>query len=277
VDIAAPFCTVALNLAGFPNDTDGTGDESDNYTTFCGTSASAPMVSGVAALVKSHNPKATAWSLNNSLTSTAVLRQYKSFFRYGEIRADRAVVTVDHTAPRITGATPADKARFRGVVTVGATGVSDAGGSGLNRGVLYADGKYVGQDYSTPFSVKYNSGKRNGTVKLQWRVYDRAGNSTVYNRSLIADNAGPKVKVTSAPRNGAKVKGTVTVKASAGDPSGVNRVELLINGKVVAKDNKAGYSFKVRVSKYGKKIKMQVRSYDKVGNVAYTSARTWKR
>jgi len=277
VDIAAPFCTVALNLAGFANDTGGTGDESDNYTTFCGTSASAPMVSGVAALVKSNHPNANAWSLNNSLTSTAVLRVYKSFFRYGEIRADRAVVTVDNTAPRITGATPANNVRFRGTVTVGAAGVSDAGGSGLGRGVLYADGKYVGQDYSAPFSVKYNSGRRNGTVKLQWRVYDRAGNSAIYNRSLIADNTGPKVKVTSAPKNGAKVKGTVTVKASASDPSGVSRVELLINGKVVAKDYKAGYAFKVKVSKYGKKIKMQVRSYDKVGNVAYAPARTWKR
>ncbi|RSM46147.1 hypothetical protein DMB66_50155 [Actinoplanes sp. ATCC 53533] len=272
VDIAAPFCTVAQNLAGF-----GTADESDDYTTFCGTSASAPMVSGVAALVKSHNPNANAWSLNNSLTSTAVLRVYTSFFRYGEIRADRAVVTVDSTAPRITGATPANNTRFRGAVTLGATGVSDAGGSGLHRGVLYANGKYVGQDYSAPFAVKYNSGRSNGTVKLQWRVYDRAGNSAVYNRSLIADNTGPKVKVTSAPKNGAKVKGTVTVKASASDPSGVNRVELLINGKVVAKDTKAGYAFKIKVSKYGKKIKMQVRSYDKVGNVAYAPARTWKR
>lgn len=128
-------------------------------------------------------------------------------FRYGEIRADRTVVTVDSTMPRITGATPANNKRFRGAVTLGAT----------------------------------------------------------------------KVKVTSAPRNGAKVKGTVTVKASASDPSGVNRVKLLINGKVVAKDYKAGYAFKIKVSKYGKKIKMQVRSYDRVGNVAYYPARTWKR
>lgn len=276
VDIAAPFCSVALNLAGFANDTGGAGDQSDNYTTFCGTSGSAPLVSGVAALVKSNNPNANAWSLNNSLTSTAVLRVYKSFFRYGEIRADRAVVTVDGTAPRVTGATPANNTRFRGIVTLGATGVSDTGGSGLSRGALYVDGKYAGQDYSAPFSVKYNSGRRNGTVRFQWRVYDRAGNSAVYNRSLIADNTGPKVAVTSAPKNGAKVKGTVTVKASASDPSGVNRVELLINGKVVARDYKAGYAFKIKVSKYGKKIKMQVRSYDRVGNAAVTPARTWK-
>jgi archaellum component FlaF (FlaF/FlaG flagellin family) len=142
---------------------------------------------------------------------------------------------------------------------------------------LYVDGKYIGRDATAPYAVKYNSGKRNGTVKAQWRVYDRAGNSAVYNRSLIADNAAPKVKITSGPKNGAKVKGTVTVKASASDASGINRVELLINGKVVAKDTTSGYSFKIKVSKYGKKIKVQLRAVDKVGNTATTTTRTWKR
>lgn len=273
VDVAAPFCTTSQNLAGF-----STAEPEDDYGSFCGTSLATPLVSGVAALLKSRHPNANNWSLENSLTSTAVPLPTAGVARFGEIRAARALAaSVDGTAPKITGATPAHGKRFKGTVTVGATGVSDAGGSGLSRAVLYADGKYVGQDTTAPFSVKYNSGKRNSWVKLQWRVFDRAGNSAVFNRSLIADNAGPKVKITSAPKNGAKVKGTVTVKASASDAAGVNRVELLINGKVVAKDYAAGYSFKVKVSKYGKKIKVQVRSYDKLGNVAYTPARTWKR
>ena len=277
VDVAAPWCTVAPSLAGFGNDSGGTDVNDDNYGYFCGTSASAPLVSGIAALVKSRYPAATVWSLQNSLTRTARPTATTDFTAFGEVRAGTAVTTVDTTAPKVTGATPKQSTRFRGAVTVGATGVSDTGGAGMSYGALYADGKYVGRDNTTPYAVKYNSGRLNRTVKLQWKVYDRAGNSAVYNRSLIADNKVPTVKITSGPKNGAKVKGTVTVKASASDTAGIARVELLINGKVVAKDTKSAYSFSVKVSKYGKKIKVQVRAFDKVGNAASTSARTWKR
>jgi hypothetical protein len=83
--------------------------------------------------------------------------------------------------------------------------------------------------------------------------------------------------VTTAPRNGAKVNGTVKVKASASDKNGVARVELLINGKVVAKDAKAAYQFTINTKKYGKKFTIQVRAYDKAGNVRYATKRTWHR
>jgi subtilisin family serine protease len=277
VDVAAPWCTYAPNLAGFANDTGGEEDGKDNYGYFCGTSASAPLVSGTAALVRSRYPKATLWSLQNSLTKTAKQTVTTDFTAFGEVRAGSAVTTVDTTAPKVTGATPKQSTRFRGAVTVGATGVTDTGGAGMSYGALYADGKYVGRDTTTPYAVKYNSGRLNRAVKLQWKVYDRAGNSAVYNRTLIADNKVPTAKITSGPKNGAKVKGTVTLKASASDASGINRVELLINGKVVAKDTKSAYSFKIKVSKYGKKIKVQVRAYDKVGNSAKSTLRTWKR
>jgi len=278
VDVAAPWCTVAPSLAGYGNDEGGTDVNADNYEYFCGTSAAAPLVSGIAALTKSRYPGANLWSLENSLTKTAMPTLTTGFVTYGEVRADQAVITVDTVAPKVTGATPKQSTRFRGTVAVGATGVSDTGGAGVAYAALYADGKLVGKDTTSPYAVKYNSGRRNGTVKLQWRVYDRAGNGpAIYNRSLIADNTVPKVKITSGPKNGAKVKGTVTVKASASDASGIARVELLINGKVVAKDTKSAYSFKIKVSKYGKKIKVQVRAYDKVGNAAKTTIRTWKR
>ena len=276
VDVAAPWCTVAINLSGFADD-DGGVDVGDNdYQYFCGTSASAPLVSGTVALMKSMSPTASNSSLVYSLTSTAVPTPTTGFTQYGEVRAGRSVTTIDVTAPKVTGANPAQSARFRGAITVAATGVSDSG-SGVAYAALYANGKYVGRDTASPYAVRYASGKSNGTVALQWRVFDRAGNSAVYNRKLIADNKAPSVKITSGPKNGAKVKGTVTVKVAASDASGINRVELLINGKVVAKDTKAGYSFKIKVSKYGKKIKVQVRAVDKVGNTATTSARTWKR
>jgi hypothetical protein len=69
----------------------------------------------------------------------------------------------------------------------------------------------------------------------------------------------------------------VTVTASASDKSGVARVQLLVNGKVVATDTTAAYHFTVNTSTYGKTLKVQLRAYDEAGNVTTTSARTWYR
>jgi subtilisin family serine protease len=184
-------------------------------------------------------------------------------------------VVIDRVAPSITGATPAQLAKVKGVVTVGATGVSD--NANVAYASLYADGVLVGKDTTAPYSVKYTSTKRNGTVKLEWRVFDKAGNSTVYKRSIIADNTAPKVSISGGPKNKAKVKGTVKLKVKATDYYGVNRVELLINGKLVATDKKSAYTFSVKVSKYSKKMKVQVRAYDSVRNVKYATTRNWTR
>ena len=60
---------------------------------------------------------------------------------------------------------------------------------------------------------------------------------------------------------------TFTVTAKATDRFGVARVQLLVNGKVVATDTKAGYRFTVEPEKYGKRFTVLLRAYDKAGNV----------
>jgi hypothetical protein len=74
-----------------------------------------------------------------------------------------------------------------------------------------------------------------------------------------------------------RTNGTVKVSVKAADASGIARVELLVNGKVVAKDTKAGYVLSVNTKKQKKAMKVQVRAYDKLGNVTHTSSRTWYR
>ncbi|HET9516296.1 MAG TPA: Ig-like domain-containing protein, partial [Actinoplanes sp.] len=195
--------------------------------------------------------------------------------RQGETTTVSLPILVDRDLPVITGATPAHLTKVKGTVTVGATGVADTWG--VAYAALYADGKLVGKDTTAPYAVKYNSAKRNGTVKLEWRVFDKAGNSAVHRLSLIADNTAPKISITSGPKNKAKVKGTVKLKVSATDYYGVNRVELLINGSTVATDETSPYAFSIKVADYPKKMKVQVRAYDSVGNVKYAPTRTWTR
>ena len=138
-------------------------------------------------------------------------------------------------------------------------------------------------DFATPrpsgsvASKKVATGKKNGNVKLVWKLTDKLGNVRTYTRTVVADNKAPAVKITKAPKNKAKVKGTVKVSVKASDASGVARVELIVNGKVVAKDVKAGYVLSVDTKKQKKTMKVRVRAYDKLGNVTYTSIRTWYR
>ncbi|MBB2944871.1 hypothetical protein FB565_004604 [Actinoplanes lutulentus] len=183
-------------------------------------------------------------------------------------------VIADNTGPTGT-VNPKQNTRVRGTFTTTLTGVKDL--SRVAWTELWADGKYIGMDQKAPYSGKVKTGKKNGAVKLTWKLFDELGNSRTYTRTVVADNKAPTVKITKAPKNKAKVKGTVKVYVKATDSSGIARVELIINGKVVAKDVKSGYFLSVNTKNQKKTMKVRVRAYDKLGNVTYTTTRTWRR
>ena len=115
-------------------------------------------------------------------------------------------------------------------------------------------------------SVRLPAGA-DGAKTITWVAVDRLGNSATATRTVIVDNTAPTVKVTKAPKNKAKLTRKVTLTVAASDRNGVARVQLVVNGKVVATDAKAGYSFVLNPKKYGKKFTVQLRAYDRAGNV----------
>jgi hypothetical protein len=266
VDMAAPGVITGMDRTGA------------YHTDQEGTSFAAPMVSGAAGLIKTVHPGYTGWSLQRALLSSARKIATNGWTRYGMLDAAKALtITTDVTPPTITGVSaPGSGSRNHGTITVTPTGIKDDS-SGIRNVYLYADGVYKAQDYTAPYALTYNSAGRNGTVKLQIRVYDKAGNRTNFDRSIIADNTLPKVKITTGPKNKAKVKGTVKLAVTASDYYGVRRVELLINGKVIQKDTTSPYAFSFTASKQPKKMKVQVRAIDNAGNVKYDTTRTYTR
>lgn len=106
-----------------------------------------------------------------------------------------------------------------------------------------------------------------GPVTVEWTVTDRRGNRRIARRSVVNDTVKPTLKVTKAPKDKAKLTGSVTLTATAADRNGVARVQLLVNGKVVGTDTKAAYRFTLNPKKYGKKFTVQLRAYDRAGNV----------
>ncbi|BCJ44376.1 hypothetical protein GCM10010168_11890 [Actinoplanes ianthinogenes] len=243
-----------------------------------GTSFSSPLVAGVAGLIKSAHPEYTGWGLQRAITSSAVQSGTK-WTKYGLVDAAVALTRgTDTIKPTVTGISPGQWAKVHGTVAITPLGLKDDW-SGIGAVQLYVGGQYHSWSYTGPsFAPKLNTAGKNGPITVQLRVWDKGGNFVWSGtRTLMADNIKPKVSVTSWPKNKAKVKGTVTVKAKASDASGISKVQLLVNGKVVATDYKAGYKLTFKVSKQKKTMKVKVRVYDKAGNYTTSSIRTYTR
>ncbi|RZU48789.1 hypothetical protein EV385_0513 [Krasilnikovia cinnamomea] len=183
----------------------------------------------------------------------------------GNSSALSTVVQVDNDPPAGRVLTPEPGARLRGTFTSTLTGVSDL--SGVVTARLRVNGTLVGTDTTAPYALAVKTGTYSGNLALSWTLTDRWGQPrTLPPRTVAADNTGPSLSITKAPTNNATVKGTVTVYAKASDPSGVARLELLVNGKVVAKDTTSVYALRVNTTTQKKTMKVQVRAYDKLGN-----------
>jgi len=180
-------------------------------------------------------------------------------------------LTVDADAPKVVSVAPVQGTLVRGTSVTAGLRLSDASGVEY---VTPVSG-YSGTDHTSPYTGKFKLGK-DGKLTLKWWVTDHWDQGKYVYQTVVVDNTKPKVAVTKGPKNGAKVKNTVKVAAAASDKNGIAKVQLLINGKVVATDSTAAYKFTVNTKKYGKKLTVKLRAYDKAGN-ATTTTRTWRR
>jgi len=187
----------------------------------------------------------------------------------GNVATKTFTLIVDPTGPTITSLTPANGTLVRGSTIYATLHATDPDG------VTFSE--INGCDCTAGPDRLFIDAGADGHKTLVFRVYDNLFNFTTDTRTVIVDNTRPALAITSAPKSGARVKGTVKINAAAADRNGVARVELLINGKVVARDVTAGYSFAVNTNKYGKKFRVQLRAADRAGNITTTSARTWYR
>ncbi|WP_436523866.1 S8 family serine peptidase [Actinoplanes sp. HUAS TT8] len=242
-----------------------------------GTSFSTPLVSGIAALVKSVHPNYSGWSLWSSIVRSGKkgTRNWNSF---GFVDAAKALnFGTDTTAPTISRALPGQGTPVRGTVNITPDGLKDTG-SGIRLVELEVNGAFHSWSYTSPsFVPKLNTAGLNGPITIRLKATDKAGNVGYSGyRQLIADNSKPKLTVTSWPANKAKVSGTITIKATATDATtGIAKVVVYVNGKVVATDPTPGYVLGVNSAKQPKSFKLQVVAFDKAGNAAYSATRTY--
>jgi len=190
------------------------------------------------------------------------------FDRAGNVHFDFGGYRVDNAGPAVRSITPGHRALVRGSVR---TTVQASDPSGI-RSARVTGGRATSSPLTWTVALKAQ-----GPHTVEWVLTDQLGHTTVARRVVVNDTVAPALRLTKAPKNGAKLKKAVTLAASASDRNGIARVQLLVNGKVVATDTKAGYAFTLNPKRYGKKFSVRLRGYDKAGNVTSSSKRTYRR
>jgi thermitase len=254
VDVAAPAKVTGMDVRANYN----TGEQ--------GTSFSSPIVAGIAGLVKSVHPTWTGWSLQNAIKSTTS-PVAGNFVTYGKVDAAKALTaTTDTTPPALPVISLGTNAKIRGVYPVKVSGATDAR-SGTRAVNLYANGASKAYDQFGPYVLNFDTRQYYGPVRLRAVAQDKAGNTSYAERVVVADNRPPTLKILSAPKNGAKVSGTVKIKMVSSDQYTVRVVHLLIGGKVLQVHLTANSTFSFAVtSKFSKTFSAQIRVYDLAGN-----------
>jgi hypothetical protein len=163
-----------------------------------------------------------------------------------------------------------------GLVPVDVTASDDVG---VTRAELYANNALVASDITSPYGFSLDTSKYSGTVTLEARAYDAAGNtgtSSPVSLSVSNDTQAPTVSILS-PSSSSTVGGTVTVSVSAMDDAKVASITLTIDGKIVATSygTSLKYSWNVpRVrGKQSSSSTITARALDAAGNAGSASIR----
>jgi subtilisin family serine protease len=252
-----------------------------------GTSFSAPIVAGVAALVISANPSLSASQV------TAVLKQsaddlgspgWDPSYGAGRVNADRAVSLAagitpppsDTAPPSVSITSPSGGSSVSGTISVQGSASDNVGVTSVS---LSIDGVALGSDTTVPYSFSWNTTTvANGSHNLTATASDAAGNTAsttiTVTVSNLADTTAPVISITS-PANGARVTGNLSVLVQATDNVRVTRVELYVDGTLTATSTSAPFTTKWNTKRAasGGHV-LQCKAYDAVGNSGASSVLT---
>jgi hypothetical protein len=266
IDVAAPGDSFSTQMGG-------------GYVSTGGTSYSAPIVAGVAALVMSLNPQLSGDQVQNIVKQSADdlgAAGWDSIYGMGRVNAARAVAmaagggtTIDTTPPTINFVYPTNGMDVSGVFMVQISANDNTGVSAVS---LSVDGLSVGTTAVSPYTFQWDSTLvANGSHTFSARASDVVGNSsttsiTVNVNNTIVDTTPPSIAI-SSPTNGSKVSVNLPVYVNSSDNTNVVRVELYADGVLVSASNSAPFTTKWNTKKVAAGThSLQCRAYDAAGN-----------
>lgn len=278
LDLAAPGTAYTTTRGG-------------DYSAVSGTSISAPIVAGVAALVISANPNLTASQVEDILKQSADdlgATGWDSTYGWGRVNAARAVSlasggsssggtsSADTSPPTVGFTNPTHGATVSGTISVQ---VSASDNVGVASVTLYLDGKAVASTSTTPYAFSWNTtAVADGAHTLKAVAVDAATNTSSAQISVTVSNtvdSTPPVVSIISPGDGASIGGMVTVSVNATDAGGVVKVELYVDGALTATSTSAPFTLKWNARKAAKgPHTLQCRAYDAAGNVGVSQSVT---
>lgn len=229
VDVAAPGCNWVSPDGG--------------AVRFCGTSSSAPLVAGIAALVRSARPAATRDMVGTAVLTTAELGALRGVVGYGAVHAGRAVAAaatvaagptplpVDVTPPLVVvDAMPGYRS---GVTSIRVRSSDDQRVAAVR---VRVDGAEVAGAWDPPATADLwwdTSGRGDGPVTVTAEAVDGAGQSVVSPpATMTIDNAAP-LGLLYSPISNTRVTGSFVAKAVVTDPNGVMGTYIVANDRIV--------------------------------------------
>jgi thermitase len=267
IDLSAPGVNILTTATG------------GSYGYGTGTSFSAPVVAGVAALMISANPSLTGTQVRDILEQSADdlgAPGWDTSYGWGRVNASKAVLAAVAGAPITTPPTvqimsPPGGCILSNVVTIS---VNASGPVGVTMLQCYLNGTCVGTNTMAPAAFSWDTTRyANGSYTLQALAVDASGNAgtssvvTVAVQNPLPDTTPPSATIT-APTSGSTVVGTVSVNVSATDNVGVTRVEWYLSGTLMANSSAATVSFPWNTTNYANgSYTLQARAYDAAGNI----------
>jgi subtilisin family serine protease len=197
------------------------------YAGVWGTSFSAPLTAGAAALLLQVDPTLDQSKADHLLGNAD---RMDAGMGKGRLNLDGAVRALpDATPPAVTLTSPSGGVLF-GSVVVSASASDNVGVAGVR--FLLNNNPLGAEDTAAPYELTWPTGTTsNGTHALTAVARDAAGNqnSSVVSVTVSNDTTAPTVALTS-PGTGATVNGTVTVSATASDDLEVFGVQFKLDG-----------------------------------------------
>ena len=232
IDFAAPGIGIQTTTMG------------GSYDGLSGTSFSAPIVAGVAALLFSYNPSFTPDQVYDILKQSAVDRGTPGRddnFGWGRIDAGKALqlaskvqpTTSDTIPPSVYISNPADGSTISGTITASINATDNVG---IGKVRLYIDDIMQGEKTGAPYIFAIDTTKLSSSShvfkSIAYDISNNTGSSqnTVNTSNSNAGNTQPTVSITE-PADGTTVSGKVKISVSASDASGISMVKLYIDGK----------------------------------------------
>jgi sulfur transfer protein SufE len=262
IDVSAPGVNIYTTCKG------------GSYANWSGTSFSAPITAGIAALAIAVAPSLTGAQIKQIICNSADLVQgstgWNETYGWGRVDAAKAVALAENDeTPSVSFTSPSNGSTVSGTVSIVVSASSTVGVSSVQ---LEKDGTLVSTMTSSPYSYSYNStADSNGSHTFTATVCDSAGNHSSAGLTLTVSNTDttpPTVSFTS-PSENSQVSGTVTADISASDNVGVASVVVKKDGVLVATLTSSPYSWSYDTTEDANgSHTLTATAYDAAGNSA---------